>query len=71
VESNFREDNFTVPRQSCSYRFVGRISIDKRLSRQCLISCREADFSGLIRTMEPEYLPVSHSDSMTCRVVSR
>jgi transposase InsO family protein len=27
--------------------------------RQCLISWRDADFSGLIRTVEPGYLPVS------------
>src|SRR6266481_9337775 len=28
--------------------FVGRISIDKRASHQCLISSRQADLSGLI-----------------------
>jgi putative transposase len=32
------EWHYIAPRQSGSYRFVGRISIDKRAYRQCLIS---------------------------------
>jgi Aldehyde dehydrogenase family len=46
-ESNFREDNFTGPRQSGSYRFVGRISIHKRASHLATWKVHATHRSGI------------------------
>jgi hypothetical protein len=42
-----------------SYRFVHRISTEKRASRQCLISSRDADFAILIVGAMPGFCCVS------------